>query len=108
LLLDEPFAALDPLTRDRLQQVLDRLRHELALSVVLVTHDLSEALLLADRILVLRRGRVVQLGSPEALYAQPADEYVQMLLSAPRRQARVLERLAARAQALGGGGAARA
>jgi osmoprotectant transport system ATP-binding protein len=96
LLLDEPFGALDPLTRDRLQQVLDRVRHELALSVVLVTHDLSEALLLADRILVLRRGRLVQLGSPGALYAEPANEYVEMLLSAPRRQARIFERLATR------------
>ncbi|HVZ32187.1 MAG TPA: ABC transporter ATP-binding protein, partial [Polyangiaceae bacterium] len=108
LLLDEPFGALDPLTRDRLQQVLDRLRHELALSVVLVTHDLSEALLLADRILVLRRGRVVQLGTPGTLYAQPADEYVEMLLSAPRRQARILERLAAQPRARSGGGAASA
>jgi len=93
LLLDEPFGALDPLTRDRLQQSLLRLRRELNLTVVLVTHDASEALLLADRILVLRAGRLVQLDTPRALLSAPANEYVDQLLAAPRRQARVLEQL---------------
>ncbi|MEO8180039.1 MAG: ABC transporter ATP-binding protein [Deltaproteobacteria bacterium] len=93
LLLDEPFGALDPLTRDRLQQSFLRLRRELSLTVVLVTHDASEALLLADRILVLRAGRLVQLDTPRALLSAPADEYVDQLLAAPRRQARVLEQL---------------
>jgi len=94
LLLDEPFGALDPLTRDHLQQSFDRLRRKLRLTVVLVTHDASEALLLADRILVLRQGRMIQLDAPSALLSAPADEYVDHLLSAPRRQARIFEQLA--------------
>jgi osmoprotectant transport system ATP-binding protein len=94
LLLDEPFGALDPLTRDHLQQSLDRLRRKLRLTVVLVTHDASEALLLADRILVLRQGRMLQLDAPSALLSAPANEYVERLLSAPRRQARIFEQLA--------------
>jgi osmoprotectant transport system ATP-binding protein len=93
LLLDEPFGALDPLTRDHLQQSLDRLRRQLRLTVVLVTHDASEALLLADRILVLRQGELIQLDEPSALLSTPANEYVERLLSAPRRQARIFEQL---------------
>ncbi|HEU4578935.1 MAG TPA: ATP-binding cassette domain-containing protein [Polyangiaceae bacterium] len=93
LLLDEPFGALDPLTRDRLQQSFDRLRRGLGLTVVLVTHDVSEALSLADRILVLRGGRCVQLDTPHALLTAPADPYIEQLLAAPRRQARVFEQL---------------
>ncbi|MEY2931795.1 MAG: hypothetical protein RL033_2544 [Pseudomonadota bacterium] len=93
LLLDEPFGALDPLTRDRLQQSFDRLRRRLGLTVVLVTHDASEALLLADRILVLQAGRCLQLDTPRVLIRAPASSYVEELLSAPRRQARILESL---------------
>jgi len=94
LLLDEPFGALDPLTRDHLQQSFDRLRRRLGLTVVLVTHDASEALLLADRILVLRAGRCLQLDTPHALLSAPASSYIEQLLAAPRRQARVFEQLA--------------
>jgi osmoprotectant transport system ATP-binding protein len=93
LLLDEPFGALDPLTRDHLQQSFDRLRRSLGLTVVLVTHDAGEALSLADRILVLRGGRCVQLDTPHALLTAPADPYIEQLLAAPRRHARVFERL---------------
>jgi osmoprotectant transport system ATP-binding protein len=94
LLLDEPFGALDPLTRDHLQQSLDRLRRKLGLTVLLVTHDASEALLLADRILVLRQGRLIQLDTPSALLAAPASDYVDRLLAASRRQAHIFEQLA--------------
>lgn len=94
MLLDEPFGALDPLTRDRLQQSFHRLRKELGLTVVFVTHDMAEALLLADRIAVLRGGRVAQVGTPHELLSAPASEYVDRLLDTPRRQALAFERLA--------------
>ncbi len=95
LLLDEPFGALDPLTRDRLQQWFQRIRRELDLSVVFVTHDMSEALLLGDRIAVLREGRLVQLGAPTDLLRRPADAYVAELMAAPRRQAEAVDALLA-------------
>lgn len=94
MLLDEPFGALDPLTRDRLQQSFDKLRRDLGLTVVFVTHDMTEAILLADRIAVLRSGELVQVGTPSALLAKPADEYVDRLMDTPRRQADVFDRLA--------------
>lgn len=94
MLLDEPFAAVDPLTRDRLQQSFDRLRRQLALTAVFVTHDMAEALALADRIGVMRAGRLVQIGAPAELAHRPADEEVRRLLDTPRRQAQlVAERL---------------
>ena len=62
MLLDEPFGALDPLTRDRLQQSFLRIRRRLALTAIFVTHDMVEALLLGDRIAVMHRGRLVQVG----------------------------------------------
>ena len=93
LLLDEPFGALDPATRDRLQQWFQRVRRELGLTVVFVTHDMAEALLLGDRIAVLRAGRLVQLGAPRELLLRPADPYVAELLAAPRRQAAAVDAL---------------
>jgi osmoprotectant transport system ATP-binding protein len=94
LLLDEPFGALDPLTRDRLQGSFDALRRRLGLTAVFVTHDVAEALVLADRIGVMRAGRLVQVGTPGELARSPADEEVARLLDTPRRQARlVAERL---------------
>jgi osmoprotectant transport system ATP-binding protein len=97
LLLDEPFGALDPLTRDRLQGSFDALRRRLGLSAVFVTHDVAEALILADRIGVMRLGRLVQVGRPEQLARRPADEEVARLLDTPRRKARlVAERLEGR------------
>ena len=99
LLLDEPFGALDPATRDRLQQWFQRVRRDLGLTVVFVTHDMAEALLLGDRIAVLREGRLVQLGAPRELLLRPADAYVAELLAAPRRQAEVVDALLAGAPA---------
>jgi osmoprotectant transport system ATP-binding protein len=94
VLLDEPFGALDPLTRDRLQQSFAALRARLGLTAVMVTHDVAEALLLADRIGVMRAGRLVQVGPPAELMRAPADGEVARLLETPRRQARVVaERL---------------
>lgn len=94
LLMDEPFGALDPLTRERLQRSFDAIRRKLRLSVIFVTHDMMEAALLADRVAVMREGRVVQIGSPAELARAPADAGVEELMSAPRRQAAlVAERL---------------
>jgi osmoprotectant transport system ATP-binding protein len=95
MLLDEPFGALDPLTRDRLQQSFLHLRRRLGLTAVFVTHDMAEALLLADRIAVMKNGRLVQAGTPGELLHTPADAYVERLLETPRRQARVFDDLLA-------------
>jgi osmoprotectant transport system ATP-binding protein len=80
ILLDEPFGALDAITRGDLQVVFDGIRRELRVSAVLVTHDLNEAFLLADRIVVLRQGRVEQAAAPGELREAPATEYVRQLL----------------------------
>ncbi len=90
MLLDEPFGALDPLTRDRLQRSFDELRRRLGLTAVFVTHDVAEALVLADRIGVMRAGRLVQIGTPAAIAREPADDDVVRLLDTPRRQARLV------------------
>jgi osmoprotectant transport system ATP-binding protein len=86
LLMDEPFGAVDPVTRDALQQELIAMREQLDLTILLVTHDVTEALLLADRIAVMDRGRILQIDRPSALFAHPADEIVERLLDMPRRQ----------------------
>jgi osmoprotectant transport system ATP-binding protein len=80
LLLDEPFGALDAITRSDLQRMLARLRERRPLTVVLVTHDLREALLLADAVAVLRAGRLEQVAPPELLHTAPATPYVTELL----------------------------
>jgi osmoprotectant transport system ATP-binding protein len=95
MLLDEPFGALDPLTRDRLQQSFLRIRERLGLTAVFVTHDMAEALLLADRIAVMNEGVLAQIGTPRELLTSPRDAYVERLLETPRRQARSFDALAA-------------
>jgi osmoprotectant transport system ATP-binding protein len=95
MLLDEPFGALDALTRDRLQRVFDRIRRQQSITAVFVTHDLSEAFQLADRIGVMRDGRLLQLASPAELVKSPADDYVHRLLDTPRQQARVFQSISA-------------
>ena len=97
MLLDEPFGALDPVTRDRLQQSFQRIRRQTQVTAIFVTHDMLEALLLGDRIAVMKGGRLIQVGTPRQLLTQPADEYVRQLLGTPRRQAEQVEAL------LGGG-----
>jgi osmoprotectant transport system ATP-binding protein len=96
MLLDEPFAALDPLTRENLQQEFASIRRELGLTAIFVTHDMAEALLLGDRIAVLHGGRLVQVGTPAELLRAPADERVAQLLRTPRRQAEALDALLGR------------
>ena len=87
LLLDEPFGALDPVTRDALQQSLLTLREDLELTVVFVTHDMGEALLLGDRIAFLEDGQLAKLGTPAELLVDPGNDRVADFLRAPRRQA---------------------
>ena len=84
VLLDEPFGSLDAITRADLQATFLTLRRELALTVVLVTHDLAEAFLLADRVGVLRSGRLEQIASSAELRAEPATPYVRELLERAR------------------------
>jgi len=93
MLMDEPFGALDPLTRDALGADYRALHERLGLTTVMVTHDMAEAVLLADRIVVLDAGRIVADGAPATLMAEASDPGVRALLEAPRRQA---ERLRAR------------
>lgn len=85
LLMDEPFGALDPITREKLQDELARLQARLHKTVVFVTHDMDEALKLADHLVVMREGRIVQQGSPLALLQQPADPFVESMLGGLER-----------------------
>jgi osmoprotectant transport system ATP-binding protein len=93
MLMDEPFGALDPLTRDQLGSDYRALHDRLGLTTVMVTHDMAEAVLLADRIVVLRDGAIVADGKAADLLGKTADPDVRALLEAPRRQA---ERLRAK------------
>ena len=92
LLMDEPFGALDPLTRDALGNKVRELHERLGLTTVMVTHDMAEALLLADRVLVMDAGALVADEPPRALLAGAGGPIAQGLVTVPRRQA---ERLAA-------------
>jgi len=93
MLLDEPFGALDPLTRDRIQKAFHRIQKELSLTAVFVTHDLAEACILSDRIAVMHHGRLLQLATPSELLNHPADSYVEELVEAPRQNAQFLDAL---------------
>ncbi len=76
LLMDEAFSALDPLIRREMQEQLIELQRTLGKTIVFITHDLNEAMHLGDRIAVMRDGRVVQIGTPEQILSEPADDYV--------------------------------
>jgi osmoprotectant transport system ATP-binding protein len=92
LIMDEPFGALDPVTRDALGRKVRELHERLGLTTVMVTHDMAEALLLADRVLVMDKGALVADETPRALLAGAGGEVAQRLVAVPRTQA---ERLAA-------------
>jgi len=94
LLLDEPFGALDPVTRDGVRDDFRAIQRELSLTAVMVTHDMTEALLLGDRIVVMRRGRVLRDASPAEILRDPGDPYVDRLLASPRLNAERLRTLA--------------
>ena len=95
VLMDEPFGALDPVTRDALGQAYRGLHDRLGLTTLMVTHDVQEALLLADRIVVMQGGRVVADDTPRALLAGHADPRVAALMDTPRRQAQRVQQLMA-------------
>jgi osmoprotectant transport system ATP-binding protein len=85
LLMDEPFGAVDPIVRADLQQELIRLQRDLDKTVVFVTHDIDEAFLLGDQVVILDKGaRVVQVGSPSEIIENPADEFVSAFIGADR------------------------
>jgi osmoprotectant transport system ATP-binding protein len=96
MLMDEPFGALDPITRSGLQDEFRKLQHRLNLTVVMVTHDVMEALLMADRIAVMDAGQIVALGTPRVLLDNPGHPYAESLLDTPKRQADILEQLTRR------------
>lgn len=90
LLMDEPFGAVDPLNRERLQSEFARIQRELRKTVVFVTHDIDEAIRLADRIAIMREGRLEQFDTPEVLLDRPANRFVHDFVGADR----ALKRLA--------------
>jgi osmoprotectant transport system ATP-binding protein len=90
LLMDEPFGALDPVTRDALQSEMVRIQRETHKTIVFVTHDMQEALRLASRIAIMNRGRLVQVGSPIALLREPADAFVRAFVGGDDRGIKLL------------------
>jgi osmoprotectant transport system ATP-binding protein len=93
LLLDEPFGALDPVTRDQLGTAVRALHDRLGLTTIMVTHDMAEALILADRVLVMDAGRIVADATPQALLAGQGGAVADALVAVPREQARRLRAL---------------
>ncbi|PCJ17290.1 MAG: glycine/betaine ABC transporter ATP-binding protein [SAR86 cluster bacterium] len=93
VLMDEPFGALDPITRVELQEEFKRIQQELNLTVVMVTHDMTEALLLADRIAVMKNGEILQIGTPHELLNNPQHDYVKKIVDMPKRRADRLEEI---------------
>jgi len=91
LLMDEPFGALDAVTRDQLQQELLRIKQSLDKTIVFVTHDLFEAIRLGDRIAVMNEGRLEQVGTKDQLLDQPATPYVEALFGHAAKQAALLQ-----------------
>ncbi|CYU82830.1 ABC transporter ATP-binding protein [Streptococcus suis] len=82
LLMDEPFSALDPISKAQLQDLLKELHEEFKMTTVFVTHDMDEAVKLADRICLMQDGQVVQLGSPDELRNHPANDFVKEFIRA--------------------------
>ena len=84
ILMDEPFGALDPITRDNLQQLVKRLQREMGKTIIFVTHDMDEALKLSDRMVVMNQGQVVQFDTPDSILAHPANDFVRDMLGEER------------------------
>jgi osmoprotectant transport system ATP-binding protein len=84
ILMDEPFSALDPITREQLQDELIRLNQELNKTIVFVTHDMDEALKIADQIVIMQQGRVIQQGTPDQILRHPANEFIRDFIGAKR------------------------
>jgi osmoprotectant transport system ATP-binding protein len=90
MLMDEPFGAIDPIARDELAADYRSIHERLGLTTILVTHDMTEAILLADRIALMCEGRLVQVGTPHELVSAPADSFVRAMMDTPRRRAAAL------------------
>ena len=84
ILMDEPFGALDPITRDSLQDLVKDLQERLGKTIVFVTHDMDEALKLSNRIAIMDNGKVIQFDTPENILQNPANEFVEELLGEDR------------------------
>ncbi|MEM9502290.1 MAG: ABC transporter ATP-binding protein, partial [Pseudomonadota bacterium] len=96
LIMDEPFGALDPITRDALGEKVRELHERLGLTTIMVTHDMAEALLLADRVLVMDSGQLVADETPQALLTGSGGEIAQSLVSVPRQHAEKLAEMEGR------------
>ncbi len=86
LLMDEPFSGLDPLIRREMQDELIRLQEDMHKTIFFVTHDLDEAMRLGDRMAVMKNGKIVQMGAPQEILADPADDYVARFVQDKRKQ----------------------
>lgn len=84
ILMDEPFGALDPLSREKLQAELIEMQKEMKKTIIFVTHDMDEALKLADRIVIMRRGKIEQMGAPGEIQSAPANDFVRNFLGEDR------------------------
>jgi len=84
ILMDEPFGALDPITRESLQNLVQNLQVRLGKTIVFVTHDMDEALKLATKVVVLHDGQLIQVGTPDQILHQPANDYVKSLIGEER------------------------
>lgn len=94
LLMDEPFAAVDPIVRRELQDELRRLQHDLGKTIILVTHDIDEAFTLGDKVVVLRTGGIIaQAGTPAEIMANPADAFVRNFIGSDRSERMLKEQI---------------
>ncbi len=84
ILMDEPFSALDPISREQLQEELVRLQQEINKTIVFVTHDMDEAIKIADQIIIMKSGQVVQKGSPQEILANPTNDFVKEFIGEER------------------------
>ncbi|MBD3266746.1 ATP-binding cassette domain-containing protein [bacterium] len=91
LLMDEPFGALDAITRDTMQQEILQLNERLHKTIIFVTHDLFEAITIADRIAVMHQGHLEQIGAKEDILSNPATKYVRELFEKPEKQLQMLQ-----------------
>ncbi len=99
LLMDEPFSGLDPLIRRELQDEMIHLQKVMHKTIFFVTHDLSEALRMGDRMAIMKKGEIVQVGSPDEVIANPADDYVSRFVSDEREHMRRAEEVLAKNRA---------
>ena len=91
ILMDEPFGALDPITRDSLQRLVKRLQQDMNKTIVFVTHDMDEALTMADKIVVMDHGKVIQMGTPEDILLRPVNDFVREMVGEERLNQAVFE-----------------